>query len=86
MKNLNVQTAIEFAKSSKTGFIMNAKQITSLDINTKDATNKLGNSDSGSVQCVFEFNEKIYLLVLQWNDNKGVFLYQLNMDQSILPE
>lgn len=67
-------------------FDWNGKFITSLDINTKDATNKLGNSDSGSVQCVFEFNEKIYLLVLQWNDNKGGFLYQLNMDQSILPE
>ena len=67
-------------------FDWNGKFITSLDINTKDATNKLGNSDSGSVQCVFEFNEKIYLLVLQWNDSKGGFLYQLNMDQSILPE
>ncbi len=67
-------------------FDWTGKFVTSLSMDTKDQENKLGTNQYGSVQCVFEHKEKTYLLVMQWNESKGGFLYQLNFDYTNIPE
>ena len=67
-------------------FDWTGKFITSLSMDTKDNNNKLGTIPSGSVQCVFEYKDKVYLLVMQWNLPTGGFLYQLNFDYTNIPE
>lgn len=67
-------------------FDWTGKFVTSLSMDTKDQENKLGTNQYGSVQCVFEYKEKTYLLVMQWNESTGGFLYQLNFDYTNIPE
>ena len=67
-------------------FDWTGKFVTSLSMNTKDQENKLGTNQYGSVQCVFEYKEKVYLLVMQWDKSTGGFLYQLNFDYTNIPE